>query len=269
MSHLKPDQFSRQARSLARWDSMRIASKLCRIVREDASGARQQPTIRHFARGAQVVAQGEIPAFLGVLRHGYVRQECLRRDGDHILFGLARPGDIVGGLPWVAATYADEAATDVEVCAFDPATVERLMFENPLFTETYLRETQRQHHRLLGSAWRRNALDSRERIMAFLVDATGFMPIEPLSDGSVILTIEVSRRDWADLTNTAVETISRTMRYLAKKELVTSLTPSRFRIRNLDRLAIMAGINPPRRTVASSNTEENRNNQFASHCSVD
>ena len=133
MSQLQPDQFSRQARSFERWDGMRLDPELCRIVREEASGVRQQHTVRHFARGAQVVVQGKTPAFLGVLRHGYVRQECLRLDGDHVLFGLACPGDIVGGLPWVAATYADEAATDVEVCTFDHATAERLMLESPRF----------------------------------------------------------------------------------------------------------------------------------------
>lgn len=264
MSHLQPDQFSRQAWSFARWDGMRHDPELCRTVREEAAGALQQPTVRRFAKGTQVVVQGDAPTFLGVLRRGYVRQERLRLDGDHVLFGLACPGDIVGGLPWIAATYASEAATDVEVCIFDHATVETLMLESPRFRETYLRETQRQYHRLLSSAWHRNALDSRERIMAFLVDATGFMRTEPLPDGSLILTNEVSRRDWADLTNTAVETISRTMRYLEEKDIVTSLTPFRFRIWDLDRLAFLAGIDPPRRTGASSDTKKHRNNHFAS-----
>ena len=76
---------------------------------------------------------------------------------------------------------------------------------------------------------------------------TTIMPTEPQPDGSLILTLEVSRRDWADLTNTAIETVSRTMSYLADKDLVISLTPRKFRIRDFERLACVAGVEPPPR----------------------
>lgn len=222
-----------------------IGSAFCRALRVEAPMVGKWPRIQRFRKGAVIVDQGEIPSFLGVLRKGYIRQEHLRLNGDHVVLGLACPGEIIGGLTGVAANFASEAATDVEVCAFDRATVERLISEGPRFRYAIMREANRKHQRLLGSAWRLSALDSRERIIAFLVDAAEFMPTEFLPDGSLILQIEVSRRDWADLTNTAVETISRTIRYLEEKNMLTRLTPYRFHIRDLKRLAFLAGIDPP------------------------
>lgn len=222
-------------------------SELCRVVRNEAQRTARQPRVRRYDPGMMIVEQGQPPSFLGVLRRGYIRQERLRLNGDHVLIGLAHPGDIIGGLPGVAATCASEASTPIEICAFDPGTVDHLMLESPSFRQVFLRETDRQHQHLLGSAWHLNALDSRERIIAFLVDATRIMPTEPQPDGSLILHVQVPRRDWADLTNTAVETISRTIKYLVETGVVVSLTPSSFRIRDLDRLARLAGVDAPER----------------------
>ncbi len=238
-------------------------TELCRVFREEAPRLTRPPTTRFFDRGQMVMAPGETPGFLGVLRRGYLRQERYRLNGDRVLLGLACPGDIVGGLPGMTADCASEAATDSEVCTFDSAAVERLMLKSPRFRQVILRDTDRQHHRLLGLAWQLNALDSRERIIAFLVEATKIMPTEPQPDGSLILRFELSRRDWADLTNTAVETISRTMRYLADKEMVISLTPSRFLIRDLDRLALLAAVDPPGRPGHRSDRREPVEADFA------
>lgn len=253
MTHIKPSALSMQDRILAFPHPLAngcnrcklIGSDLCRVVHDEAPCDRRQPKTRWFGRGDVIVEQDEIPGFLGVLRSGYVKQERLRLNGNHVLLGLACPGDIVGGVPGIATNCTSEAATDIEICAFDRATMQILMLESPRFRQVFSRETGRQYQRLLESAWHRNALGSRERIIAFLVDAIKIMPTEPLPDGSIILEVEVARRDWAGLTNTAVETISRTMRYLAEKDMVISLTPYKFRIRDLDQLAFLAGVEPP------------------------
>ena len=90
------------------------------------------------------------------------------------------------------------------------------------------------------------------------------MPIEPLPNGSLVLSMEIDRGDWADLTNTAVETISRTLRYLEEKNLVTSLTPYRFLIRDLDSLATIAGVEPPARRGGESDRSTRMETRFGS-----
>jgi CRP-like cAMP-binding protein len=220
---------------------------LCRAIFDKCAPNASPPPLRHYDKGKLIVEQGTFPGFLGVIRRGYARWSDFRIDGKRILFGLAVPGDIAGALPDQPLAHDLEAATDVEICTYDSRTLKRHLAENRQFRQQLLRAIDNQYHRFLGGIWRYGTLNSRERIIAFVVMATEYMPTEPLPDGSLVLTMEIERRDWADLTNTAVETISRTLRYLEEKALLTSISPYRFRIHGLDRLALIAGVEPPRR----------------------
>lgn len=227
-------------------------SQLCRIILDEPSCGTRPPVLRRLGRGKRIVGQGEASGFLGVIRRGYARKSVIKLSGKRTLVGLAMPGDIVGGLPEREHDYDFEAATDIEICFYDSATAKRQLEVNQPFRRRMLQEIDHQHHRLLGHLWRNGTLTSRERIIAFLVRAVEFMPTEPLPDGSLVLSMEIGRGDWADLTNTAVETISRTLRYLEDKGLITSLTPYRFLLRDLDLLATIAGVEPPARRTGAN-----------------
>ena len=220
-------------------------SQFCRIIKDESVFGNPVPVFRHFDQGTRIFEQDRSSGFFGVIRRGYARRSVMKVSGKRILVGLAIPGDIVGGLPGREQDYDFEAATDVEICFYDSATIKRQVDINQRFRALMLREVDHQHHRLLGQLWRNGTLNSRERIIAFLVRAVEFMPTEPLPDGRLVLSMEIDRGDWADLTNTAVETICRTLRYLEEKDLVTSLTPYRFLIRDLDLLAALAGVEQP------------------------
>ncbi len=225
-------------------------ARLCRAIWEKSSPELSQPVIRRFDRGSLVVGHDETSGFLGVIRRGYARRSTMRVSGKRVLLGLAVPGDIVGGL--FEETYASdfEAASDVEICLYNRVSVKQQMQHDDRFKALLIQELDEQLRRLLRHLWRYGTLNSRERILAFLVWAAEVMPTEPLPDGSLVLSMEIDRRDWADLTNTTVETISRTLGYLDEKRLVTRLTPYRFRIRDVNRLAVLAGVEPPNLRVA-------------------
>jgi len=237
-------------------------SQLCRIVKDEPVFDIHPPIIRHFSRGKRIFEQDRSSGFLGVVRRGYARRSVIKVSGKRILVGLAMPGDIVGGLPGQERDYDFEAATDIEICCYDRATVKRQLEINQRFRRLMLREIDHQHHSLLGLLWRNGTLNSRERIIAFLVKAAEFMPSEPLPDGSLVVSMEIDRGDWADLTNTAVETICRTLRYLEEKDLVTSLTPYRFLIRDLGLLASIAGVEPPARCVGENGRSKRMESRF-------
>lgn len=220
---------------------------LCRAIFDKGAHNTSPPQLRHYDKGKLIVEQGTLLGFLGVIRRGYARWSDFRIDGRRILFGLAVPGDIAGALPDQPLALGFEAATDLEICIYDIRSLKCHFAENRQFRQQLLREVDTQYHRFLGGIWRYGTLNSRERIIAFLVKATEYMPTEPLPDGSLVLTMEIERRDWADLTNAAVETISRTLRYLEEKALLTSISPYRFRIHDLERLALIAGVELPRR----------------------
>lgn len=244
--HLAPDNPAFRGAPGCKECAIRSAG-LCRATRHKGMASAGAPPLRSYDRGKMIVQQGAFPGFLGVIRRGCARRSNLRINGKRILLGIAAPGEIVGGFPDQPSACDLEAATDLEICIYDHNTLKRLLSEIPSFRKLLLREIEIQYHRFLEGIWQYGTLDSRERIIAFLLRATEYMPTEPLPDGSLVLTMEIERRDWADLTNTAVETISRTLRYLEEKALLTSISPYRFRIHDLNRLAAIAGVEPPLR----------------------
>lgn len=233
-------------------------SQLCRIIQNEPALGTHTPILRRFSRGQRILEQDFSHGFLGVIRRGYARRSVIRVSGRRILLGLGIPGDIIARFSEHEHVYVFEAATDIEICTYDSTAIKRQLDINQSFRRMMLDETDHQHHRLLRLLFRNGTLNSRERIIAFLVTAVEFMPTETNPDGSLILNMVIDRSDWADLTNTAVETISRTMRYLEEKDLVTSLTPYQFRIRDLDLLATLARLEPPPRRLGQSDHAKRR-----------
>ncbi len=218
---------------------------LCHAICEAGLAGAKPATARRFAQNDTIAPAGEPSPVFGVLRKGYLRREIVQSNGRRILLGVLSPGDVVGSRDREALPFTLDAATDVEICAFDRPTTALALGECSKFRRFLALEAWRQHTALLEMIWRRGALTSRERILAFLVHAAEIMPCERQPDGSLMLTIDLPRRDWADLTDTAVETISRTMTGLAETGLVTGLSRNRYRIADLDRLAYLAGVDPP------------------------
>jgi CRP/FNR family transcriptional regulator, anaerobic regulatory protein len=226
---------------------------LCQAVAA-AAGGRSGIRQRKLAAGWVLQDQGEAPKLTGILRRGYLRAERILEDGRRSIVGLALPADPIGA--WLAqdGQCSISAATDVEICSFDPAILRRLFEQEPALRLTILRAAAEQYARQLEFLWRRGALNSRERIIAFLVMAAEIMPSEPLPGGGLEVSVPISRRDWADITNTTVETICRTLGQLAEQGLIESRAQGRYRIKNLSELADMAGIDPETDVMAVCRT---------------
>ncbi len=217
---------------------------LCRAVAASGLPGTRPPRLHRVPRDATLLDQGEAPRMAGVLHSGVLRMERILGDGRRSIVGLALPGDTVGLLDVDRAACTLEAATDAEICVFDRETVATMRARDRAFTQYLFEEAGAQQEAARAMIWQRGALSSRERILAFLAMAARVMPSETLADGSVVVSVMLSRRDWADLANTTVESISRTLRQLSDKGLVKRRGPGRFRIADPDLLARLAGIDP-------------------------
>jgi CRP/FNR family transcriptional regulator, anaerobic regulatory protein len=181
----------------------------------------------------------------GIVLRGLLRRVRLRSDGHRSLLGLAFPGDLViGSSDWATGELL-EAVTEVEICAFEVDALRQMMSEDDCIQRYVMRRITDQHARQLDMIWQRGALNSRERIIAVLVAVARRLPLEACPEGGCILSLPLPRRDWADLANTSVESISRTLGQLADKGLVRTLAPGRYWLRNLGLLAFLAGLGPP------------------------
>lgn len=216
-------------------------AELCHaVIDSHTSGVRTART-RRFKRDAIIYEEGDTPGFLGVVRSGVLRRERLNSDGDRTLLALAVAGDLVGALSPDPSSCSLEAATDAEICMFSPDTVSRMMDADNRFRLHILHEIGEQHQQLLDMIWQRGALTARERIINILLHAVKTMPTFTSKDGSVIVKVEISRKDWADLANTTVETICRTLSWLADQDLVVSERANTYRIRDIRALCDLTG----------------------------
>lgn len=218
-------------------------ARLCRALQ--SVQCRQQSAIagiRQCGREEMLYEIGSYPGLIGILRKGYLRRERLLADGRRTVLGLVQPGDVVGEMPDWPASYSLETATEAEVCLFSAPVVRRLAIENAEFRRGITADLERQYSHELTFAWLRMGLRLRERVIAFLVMAADVLPSDPQPDGSVIVQIPVGRRDWADLYNTTVESISRQMADLTSEGLVHHLKGRRYRLRNVQVLRELAGL---------------------------
>ena len=214
---------------------------LCQSIVAVAPEGAPSIRTRRVKRDEVLFQQGEAPKFAGVLRSGILRMEHMRQDGDRLLLGLGLPGTIFGMYDQESLAYSLEVAADSEICVFQPWVQERLR-SNTAMRMQLMKSADRQHAVQLEMIWRRGALSSRERIIAFLLMAADHMPVEPQSDGSLIVDIGISRKDWAAWSDVSVESISRTLSQLSERDLVSYLEPGRYRLQNLDALSSLAGL---------------------------
>jgi CRP/FNR family transcriptional regulator len=187
---------------------------------------------------------GSRPGLIGILRKGVLRRERLMPDGRRTVLGLVFPGGVVGEMPGWPASYSLETATAAEVCVFPSALTRRLVEGSLEFRRGIAVDLERQYGHELSFAWLRVGLRCKERVVAFLVLLADLLQVEPESDGSVVLDVPVGRRDWADLSNTTVESISRQITELSSEGLVEHVCGRSYHLRNMRALREISGLKP-------------------------
>lgn len=214
----------------------------CWAVSDGPVSAGGHARVRPFGPGETIQAEGRVSDFAGILRRGLLRRVRVNRDGRRNLIEIIRPGDLLGVVDSGPLDFAVESVTDAEICLFDAADMRRKMARDPILRQALMARLRVQYDRQLKAIWLRGALTSRERIIAFLLYAREFVPVEPAPDGGIIVTMLLTRRDWADLSGTTLETICRLLGDLAQEGLVTPEGAQRYRIADIAALAQLAGL---------------------------
>ena len=217
------------------------AGRLCKLLSDDP--ARSSGVARKIlAPGTSVSGAGASAAYAGILRAGLLRIEHLSASGRRSILGLHQPGDLVGNWVPMAAGFSVEAATPVEICAYSCRSVERLLQRDASARVYVIAELEGMQERQLQQVWSWGMLDSRQRVIAFLLDAAASPTAERQPDGSTLIRMELSRQDWADITATTVETVCRTLAEYARCGFIRLLTPQTFGIPDVGALRRWAGL---------------------------
>jgi CRP/FNR family transcriptional regulator len=194
------------------------------------------------APDSEVIAGGTPSHDVWLIRKGLLRLQRYAYDGRRQILSLFLPGEIVGFEGEFRDGVSVETATQCGLCRIDRRKFDRMVDQNDTLRADLFRQKQDQLDRLHWLTWSLGALGPEERLCAFLALSTKFMPYQPLSDGTGILTVQLPRKDIADLLATTVESTSRIVHKLSRTGVIEIKDPSHFRLLDLPRLIALGQI---------------------------
>lgn len=172
-----------------------------------------------------------------ILRSGYVRTQHHTLSGRRQIMAIARPGQTVGQENEERNEHEIEAITPVSVCRLERLEFEQLLSREPGLCGALCNQMVTRLDEARRLTWILGALESNQRLRAFLLLSRNWMDWAPQPDGTGVLTMILPRRDIADLLATTPETISRLLRQLHAQGLIEILSPRQFRLCDIPGLA--------------------------------
>jgi CRP-like cAMP-binding protein len=209
---------------------------LTRLNTEEQATLRSRAVARHFARGATIVHQGEVPGRVVVIERGYAKVASTTEDGKEVVLAFRGPGDVVGelaalsGLPRSATVRAIEPIDAVAVPVGDfEAWLEqqpRVALELLKVVIGRLREANRQQFEFAAY----QTLGRVARRLVELAERFG----EPCDDG-VRISLRISQEELAGWAGASREATSKALHDLREIGLVDT-ERRRFTVRSVERL---------------------------------
>jgi CRP/FNR family transcriptional regulator len=201
---------------------------------------------RTYPAGSTIINAGEPMPFVGNLRYGVVKLTKVLADGRHQIVGLLFASDFVGRAFEDTWPYSAEAATDVEICAFDRKAFERILGDHPelehhlLATALDELDSARDWMMLLGCK------SAEEKVASFLM----FIARRAMQSGTCgggqqqppAFELPINRADMAAYLGTTVETVSRQITRLKTANIIRLTDMHHFVVPDMERLAAAAGM---------------------------
>lgn len=212
---------------------------------ETATKLDAHSTLQHLPANRLLWEAEASPGYLGFVLSGYLRLQSHGVDGQRHILSVFRKGDLVGEPPGRRSTYPLETCTETVLCRVDPRGFEHLLAASPDLRRTVYLLCLAKRDQTRWLIWALGMLSAEERLCAFLSNALSDMPFDRRADGTGVLTVDLPRRDMADLLRTSVESISRITNRMHDAGVLRILNARQFDILDPARLARM-GCQRPR-----------------------
>jgi CRP/FNR family transcriptional regulator, anaerobic regulatory protein len=209
-------------------------------------------------------AEGDEANNVYEILRGTVRLVKLLPDGRRQITGFFSAGHLLGLAPEGVHVYTAEAITEVTLCRYKKAALERLIEEIPSFAKRLLTATSHElsanqdQMLLLG---RKTAM---ERVASFLL----LMAEQQQGGNAREMDMPMTRCDIADFLGLTIETVSRTFTKLKQDGLIELLAPTRILIRDrghLEELASGSADSPFSLHSLSGRTKAHSEKTFVNH----
>lgn len=181
---------------------------------QPAAEAAQRGPVRHLGKDEELFAEGDRAAFFYRVVSGAVRTSKLLSDGRRQIDAFHLPGDIFGLEAGEEHRFTAEAVGDATVVVYRRCSLDTLASVDAAFSREIVSammralERAQAHMLLLG---RKSAL---EKIATFLLDLS-----DRLDDGDHV-DLPMSRTDIADHLGLTIETVSRTLTQLERRNVI-------------------------------------------------
>ncbi len=193
-------------------------------------------SLERRAAGQILFAEGDEANNVYEILRGTVRLVKLLPDGRRQITGFFSAGHLLGLAPEGVHVYTAETITEVTLCRYKKAALERLVEEFPGFAKRLLSATS---HELSANQDQMLLLGRKtavERVASFLL----LMAKQQQGGNAEVIDMPMTRYDIADFLGLTIETVSRTFTKLKQDGLIGLLAATRILIRDRGQLEKLA-----------------------------
>jgi CRP/FNR family transcriptional regulator len=223
---------------------------LCSAASPEALAELNRIAHPHHYRTGQTIISEDVPVdFVANVVSGIVKLTKTMPDGRQQIVGLLFPFDFVGQAFAGSMAFSTEAASDVELVLLNRKTFEAIVDRHPDLKQQLLLSTlneldaAREWMLLLGSK------SADEKVASFLMQLVrrsfnmACRQEAQLTDP--IFELPVNRADIAGYLGMTVETVSRQISRMKAERIIKLIDVHHYTVPNLNRLADLAGQEPP------------------------
>ena len=216
---------------------------VCGALEPEQLVALAKTSSKHAVReGSELIGDAEeIESYSNIL-NGVVKLTKTLADGRQQIVGLQFAPDFLGRPFKVESAINAEAATDLSLCSFPKAAIERMMSDSPVLEHRLLKQTLRELDEArdwMVTLGRKNAA---EKVASFLLLIARH--IDPTADparDSATFDLPLTRADIADFLGLTIETVSRQMTKLKADNVIRIENNRHITVESLRRLEVRTG----------------------------
>ncbi len=197
---------------------------------------------QHVAPGVELIGDEETVDHYSNILSGVVKLTKTLSDGRQQIVGLQFAPDFLGR-PFRAESPTNaEAATDVSLCSFPRATIERMLRESPELEHRILRQTLKELDEARDWMVTLGRKTAAEKVASFLLlIARNVDPAREAKQG-VSFDLPLTRADIADFLGLTIETVSRQLTRLRADGVIAIEHNRHVSVANLARLEARSGV---------------------------
>lgn len=196
----------------------------------------KQSTRRHIESGSELIGESQETSSYSNIISGVVKLTKMMADGRQQIVGLQFAPDFLGRPFRADSKITADAATDVNLCSFPKAIIDRMIKDTPELEHRLLEQTLKELDEARDWMLTLGRKTASEKVASFLLLIATHINPEADPD-SASFELPLTRSDIADFLGLTIETVSRQMTKLRKDGVIHIRNNRHVDVPDLARLA--------------------------------